>query len=73
MRIDLINPGNSRYYFMLVTENLFGETEIIISRGSANRKKATMRYLSFQNCYEAMKEFYKLVCLRLNHGYVEHI
>lgn len=73
MKANFINPANNRYYFMYITENLFGQTEIMISRGSAKRAKSIIRYIAFNNVYEAMREFYKLACLRLKHGYLEGI
>jgi hypothetical protein len=71
MKASFINPINHRYYVMLVSENLFGETEIMVSRGSSHRPKSIIRYIVHSSVYETMREFYKLACLRLKHGYVE--
>lgn len=73
MKANFINPNNTRYYFMCVTENLFGQPEIIVSRGSAKKSQSIIRYIVFENLHETMREFYKLACLRLKHGYVERL
>lgn len=68
MIVSLNNPVNGRFYFMYLTQNLFDEFELIISKGSTHRKPV-IRYLHFTNYIEAIYAFSKITRLRLYHGY----
>lgn len=68
MVISLNNPVNGRFYFMYLTKNLFDEFELIISKGSIQRKPI-IRYLHFTNYIDAVYTFSKIAKLRLKHGY----
>jgi len=69
MVISLTNPDNSRFYFMHLTNNLFDEFEVVISKGSEQRKPI-IRYIHFNSYIDAIYEFSKLAKLRLKHGYI---
>ena len=67
MRIDLVNKENNRFYSMQLIEDLFGEKELMVSKGS-NKKKSTITY--YNGNYEFLKnKFDKLLKIRLKHGY----
>lgn len=70
MKISLTNPTNNRYYYMSITKNLFGEFELIISRGSTKRK-AIIEYLFFNSHIDVLNKFSKLVILRMKRGYIK--
>lgn len=55
---------------MLMTINLFGEHEIIISRGSKQRKPI-LKSCVFTTYIDAMYDYFRLAKLRIKHGYKE--
>jgi hypothetical protein len=55
---------------MYVAENLFGEFELVISRGSSKRK-GILKYLHYSNYIDAIYQFSKLAKLRIKHGYLQ--
>lgn len=71
MSINFINMTNHRYYSMVLIENLFGEHEILISRGSKRNRTPIFKYMHFTNHIDAMYNFFRLSKLRLKHGYQE--
>lgn len=68
MKIHFCNPTNGRFYFMAINEDLFGDHEILISRGSNNRKPI-IKCLHFKNYIDAMYEYFRIAKLRIKHGY----
>lgn len=70
MKTFLINPSKNRFYYMYITENLFGEFELVISRGSTKRK-AIINYLIFNSYIDVVYKFAKLTKLRIKRGYIE--
>ena len=70
-KISLINPSNSRYYVLTINHNLFGEYEVITSRGS-HKRKSIMKYIPFASFDEAISKYKELVKLRNKHGYIEN-
>ncbi len=70
LKTMFFNPQNNRYYFMLMTINLFGEHEIIISRGSKQRKPI-LKSCVFTTYIDAMYDYFRLAKLRIKHGYKE--
>lgn len=55
---------------MYLTQNLFNEFEVVISKGSEKRKPI-LRYMYFRTYIDAVYEFSKIAKLRLKHGYIE--
>ena len=65
----LINKSNNRFYYLQIAENLFGEVELIVAKGSHN-KKSIINYYLFESQDVAIIKLNKLIQLRFKHGYV---
>lgn len=57
MQLHFINNTNNRFYFMMVSVNLFDEYELVISRGSSKRQRPVLKYKHYKDKIDYLSRF----------------